>query len=246
MPRSKKTDAPDTAHAVELTAGLIERLACPTDGKSQAFLRDTKAPGLRVRVTKTGAKSFVFEAKLNRNTIRPTIGDVKSWTIEQARMEARRMSVMVDNGQDPREVARQQEAQRKAARQREQLQAMTVGEAWAAYLQERRPFWGERHYSDHLKMSAPGGQPVKRGVKLDGRKSRPLTMAGPLYPLLALKLSDLTPAVVEAWAAENAKTRPTYARLCWRCLKVFLNWCAERPVLMDVIHAKNPAATKRA
>lgn len=34
------------------------------------------------------AKSFVFEAKLNRDTIRRTIGDVRAWNIEKARKEA--------------------------------------------------------------------------------------------------------------------------------------------------------------
>jgi hypothetical protein len=58
MARPKKTDAPDLSEAQELTAGLIERLTCRTDIKAQAFLRDTKAPGLRVRVTNTGCKSF--------------------------------------------------------------------------------------------------------------------------------------------------------------------------------------------
>ena len=55
MARPKKTDAPDTTQAIDLTAGTIERLTCRTDTKAQAFLRDTKAPGLRVRVTNTGA-----------------------------------------------------------------------------------------------------------------------------------------------------------------------------------------------
>jgi len=75
-----KNDAPiDLTVAHDLTAGLIERLTCPDD-KQQVFMRDSKAPGLRVRAT-AGAKSFVFEAKLNKQTIRRTIGNVKSWTI---------------------------------------------------------------------------------------------------------------------------------------------------------------------
>ena len=77
MARPKKTDAPDLSEAQDLTAGLIECLACPAS-KLQTFMRDTKAPGLRVRVTAAGAKSFVFEAKLNRQTIRRTIGDVRA------------------------------------------------------------------------------------------------------------------------------------------------------------------------
>ena len=88
MARPKKSDAPDLSEAQELTAGAIERLTCPT-GKQQAFMRDTKAPGLRVRVTAAGAKSYVFEAKLNRQTIRRTLGDVRTLSIEDARDAAR-------------------------------------------------------------------------------------------------------------------------------------------------------------
>ena len=50
MARPRKTDAPDLSERVNLTAGTIERLTCP-DGKQQAFMRDSEAPGLRVRVT---------------------------------------------------------------------------------------------------------------------------------------------------------------------------------------------------
>jgi integrase len=154
--------------------------------------------------------------------------------------------VLLDTKQDPRELDRQQQASREAKRQQEQVQALTVSDAWAMYLQERRAHWGERHYSDHLKMSAAGGEPTKRGVKLEPGKPRPLKQPGPVYSLLALRLAELTPDVVEAWAAEQAKTRPTYARLCWRCLKVFLNWCAEQASMAQVMPAKNPATTKKA
>ena len=98
MARAKKTDAPDLTEAQDLTAGLIDRLTCPA-GKLQAFLRDSKAPGLRVRATPASAKnpdgfkSFVFEAKLKRQTIRRTIGDVRAWTIEAARTEANRLTL---------------------------------------------------------------------------------------------------------------------------------------------------------
>jgi hypothetical protein len=95
MARPKKTDAPDTTQAIELTAGAIDRLTCRTDTKAQAFLRDSKAPGLRVRVTNTGAKSFVFEAKLNRQTIRRTIGDVKSYADLQLMMEKVQIAITV-------------------------------------------------------------------------------------------------------------------------------------------------------
>ena len=239
MARPKKSEAPDLSDRVNLTAGVIERLTCPA-GKQQAFMRDSEAPGLRVRVTAAGAKSFVYEAKLDRQTIRRTIGDVKLWSIEQARTEARRLAVVLDNGQDPREIERQQQAAKAAERAAETAQAVTVGEVWAVYLEARRPHWGERHYTDHAKLVQAGGELSKRGTR-----GRGVTVAGPLHPLMALALRDLTASVIEAWAAREAQTRPTSARLAWRCLKAFLSWCAEQPEYAPAMPSANPAKTKK-
>ena len=129
MGRPHKHSVVDLSQPHELTAGLIERLHCPAD-KSQAFLRDRKAPTLRVRVTLSGAKAFVFEAKLGRQTIRRTIGDVRSWTIEAARAEANRQRVLVDKGADPRELERQAAEARRVTAVREASHARTVGEVW--------------------------------------------------------------------------------------------------------------------
>ena len=151
----------------ELTVGLIERLKCPPD-KGQAFLRDRKAPSLRVRVTASGAKAFVFEAKLGRETIRRTIGDVRSWTIEAARMEANRLRVQVDSGTDPREVETQQRAARQAKAATVAAEAITVGEAWTDYVESRKDRWGDLHYRDHIAKSKTWGLPAVRGTR--GRK----------------------------------------------------------------------------
>lgn len=240
MARPKKTDTPDIAERINLTAGAIDRLACPA-GKQQAFMRDSEAPGLRVRVTAAGAKSFVYEAKLDRQTIRRTIGDVKLWSIEQARTEARRLAVVLDNGQDPREIERQQQADKAAAKATAAVQAVTVGEVWAVYLEARRAHWGARHHADHVKLVQAGGEVSKRGTR-----GRGVTVAGPLHPLMGLALRDLTAPVIEAWAAREAQTRPTSARLAWRCLKAFLSWCAEQPEYAPAMPSVNPAKTKKA
>jgi integrase len=246
--RPKNTEAPDLSQRISLTVGAIERLTCRADQKAQAFLRDSGAPGLRVRVTNTGAKSFVFESKLNRQTIRRTIGDVKTWSIEQARAEARRLAVMLDGGVDPREVDRQQQAEKAAhvasaiaQANIEKLAAVTVGEVWGFYLEARRAHWGELHYKDHVKLARAGGELAKRGT--DGRG---MTIDMPLYPLMALRLRDLDAVTIEAWAIKEAKTRPTSARLAWRLLKVFLNWCAEQPQYASLMPPKNAAATRKA
>ncbi len=239
MARPKKTDTPDLAQSIDLTAGVIERLTCPAD-KQQVFLRDSKAPGLRVRATpasaknKDGVKAFVFEAKLNRQTIRRTIGDVRAWSIEAARTEANRLRVMLDTGTDPRDVERQQQATKDAAA----VQTAPASEAWNAYLQARRPHWGERHYRDHEDLSAAGGIPRKRGEGL--------TIAGALHSLLALPIGELTPAQVQLWAEREAKTRPTQARLAWRLLRAFLSWCNEEPLYAPILAGVNAAKNKKA
>ncbi len=240
MARPKKDSAPDLGESHELTAGLIERLTCRTDIKAQAFLRDSKAPGLRVRVTNTGAKSFVFEAKLNRQTIRRTIGDVRSWTIEAARVEANRLRVTLDAGQDPRELERQEQEAKAASKAAAAVQAVTVGEAWTAYISERKLHWGERHHSEHVLMMSAGGAPLRR--RTPGRTA---TAPGILHPLMAMPLRDLTAPVIEEWAAREAKTRPAAARLAWRCLKAFLAWCSEQSQYAPVVRGNNPAKTTK-
>ena len=239
MARPKKTDAPDLSEAQDLTAGLIERLACPA-GKLQTFMRDTKAPGLRVRVTAAGAKSFVFEAKLNRQTIRSTIGDVRAWSIDAARNEANRLRVTLDGGTDPREVERDRQTAAVEKKAASAIHAVTVSEVWTIYLEARRPQWGERHYKDHLTLSKAGGDVTQRGTR-----GRGVTIAGPLHSLLALPLREIDAPTIEAWAAQETKTRPTPARLAWRCLKAFLGWCAEQPQYAPVLPSVNPAKTKK-
>ena len=60
-----------------------------------------------------------------------------------------------------------------------------------------------------------------------------------------VRLTDLNVQRVEAWAKAEAATRPTSARLAWRMLKVFLNWCAAHPVYGEII-TSNPAQSKKA
>lgn len=237
MARPKKNDAPDLTIAHDLTSGVIERLQCPPD-KPQAFLRDSKSPSLRVRVTPPskknpeGVKAFVFEAKLKRETLRLTLGDVRSWTIEDARIEANRLRVLVDKGTDPRELERQKEAAAAALQATAVAQAVTVGDAWAIYVAERRAYWGVRHYENHLEMTRPGGEARKRA-------KGPKTLPGPIAPLLPLRLVDLNGDAVHAWAKQESKTRPASVRLGLRLLKAFLRWCSNEAQYAQYV---NPAA----
>ena len=232
MARPKKTDALDLKQAIDLTAGAIERLTCRTDVKAQAFLRDTKAPGLRVRVTNTGAKSFVFEAKLDRQTIRRTIGDVRAWTIEAARGEANRLRVMFDAGTDPRELERQREADKSAKAVADTANAVTVGDLWPRYLSEGRPkrkdAWKPGYRADIEAMAGAGGITKKRG--------QGVTRPGPLFPLLVLALVDVTEDALQVWFEREATTSKHQAARALMMFRGFLRWCAARPEYRQLIN----------
>ena len=241
MARTKNNTQVDLTVTHELSHGLIERLSCPP-GLPKAFLRDKDVTGLKVRVTENGAKAFVYEAKLNNKAISKTLGKFPIMSIEEAKDRARELAKVVKTDkQDPRELQRQQQATQAAERAAVAVQSVTVGEVWTQYLAERQPHWGERHYRDHNIMAAAGGEKKTRGTRV----GKGLTIPGPIYPLLALRLSALTSDAIEAWAAKEAMTRRTYGRLAWRCLKAFLTWCSEQSDYKRLVPV-NPAKTKKA
>ena len=232
---------------IAFTAGRVSGFKCPPD-KKQAFMWDVTAPGLGLRATPAGKPAYVFQSVYQGKDIRLTIGSPAAWSIPDAQAKARELQRLIDEGKDPRDLKREAIAAVEAKRQQEQEQeqadkvaAVTVGEAWAAYVAERTPHWGDLHRKDHERLTRAGGEPAKRGTR-----GRGVTIAGPLHPLLGLALRDLTAPVIEAWAAREAQTRPTAARLAWRLLKAFLGWCAEQPEYAPVLPSVNPAKTKKA
>lgn len=212
---------------VKFTAGRVSGFKCE-EGKSQSFLWDSESPGLGLRATANGAKSYMFQAKLNGQAIRITIGAPGTWTILEAQAEARRLKVIIDNGQDPRQVraagleaeqdardARQAEAEAKQIQDRRET--LTLGMVWPLYVESRRKRWSEWHIRDHANVVRVGGVQKVRG--------KGVTEPGPLASLLDVRLSDLTGKHIGAWLAKEADTRPTQAALSFRLLSVFINWC---------------------
>lgn len=231
---------PASTSRVRLTAGRVASFTCPP-GKSQAFLWDTESPALTLRATPSGRKTYVFESRLQSGeNVRMSIGTAADWNLQKARTRASELKSLVDLGKDPREVELQQQAAIAAERAAAAALTATVREAWDSYLEDRRPFWGERHYQDHLTKAQPGGEPAMRGTR--GRK---VTIAGPLYPLMSLQLRELTAERIAKWASDETKTRPTVARLAWRLLRAFLAWCAEQDAYKGVLAEGNPAKTRK-
>ena len=220
---------------IAFTAGRVRGFRCPID-KDQAFLWDADTKGLGLRATHAGQPSYVFQSEYQSKTIRLTIGSPKAWTIPLAQQKARELQRQIDEGRDPREVKAARTAADLATRETDRNHSAIVAEVWAVYTAERRPHWGARHYKDHIDKAFAGGQRFKRGAGT--------TRAGPLFPLMALTLRELDATTVEEWAAKEAQTRPTSARLAWRLLKGFLGWCAEQPAYAKLLSG-NPAKTKK-
>lgn len=216
---------------VKFTAGRIRDFLCdPT--KAQTFFWDSEAPGLAVRVTPAGAKTYVFQAKLAGNALRVKVGDTRTWGIDEARAEARRMRALVDQGIDPRQEKADRIAVIEAQAEETRREAVTVSDAWKAYLKARSPKWSERHLQNHMALAKPGGEPRGRGR----RKGEPTTtLPGPIHSLMEKPLRDLDSDTVKGWLETQAARGPTQASQAYRALRAFLGWCADRAEYRDQV-----------
>lgn len=224
-----------------LTIKRIESITC-RPGKRQDFHWDGDVPGLGVRVTENGAKSFVFEGKLRGKTIRMTLGDVRVWPLSTvwddtgkrevqrgAREEAKRLRTLIDQGKDPRQVAADEitteqskriaQASAQVAKEHEERRSkVTLGEAWETYIanppKRNGKSWGKLHMRDHRKLIAP-----------ELTKGERTSTAGALASLAPLPLKAITSVRVGKWLEVETAHRPTQAALAFRLLRAFLNWC---------------------
>lgn len=214
------------------TSARIDAFRC-AEGRQQSIYWDGKTPGLGLRVTLNGAKSFIFETTLNGKTLRITIGDVRTWSIGQAQAKATAFKAQTDSGIDPRKVLADQVAAGKAAEVAKDRaievaaatalrRSITLGDVWPEYIADRlatrQKGWSDDHLASHYKMIQAGGAPRCRSPKL--------TTAGPLFALSSIPLVDLTVERIEEWAKWEAKARPSSARSAWRLLKACMNWCS--------------------
>ena len=223
------SDPRDGANMVEkenFTAERVARFRCEP-GKQQSIFWDAKAPGLGLRVTKAGAKSYIFEAWMHGKSLRVTIGDVRTWPISKAQAEANHLRTLTDQGIDPRQQAAEQRAKAESAHAKAKSQAAMVSEAWAAYLAHHKKRWGDRHMADHLNLSQAGGAAKKRG--------KGVTVPGVLRPLLNMRMADINAAALIEWQANEARTRANNARQGFEMFRAFWRWCASRPEYAAIV-----------
>lgn len=223
------------------TVGRVAGYKC-RNGKLQEFKWDSAQAGLALRVTAKGSRSYVFQSRTSSGqTVRMTIGEPASWSIPEARAEARRLQKLIDQGKDPRSekaalVARHV-AERAAAKVERQRMEVTGLDAWLAYCEERRPSWSELNYADNVAFATAGGVQRKR--------AKGTTKPGPLYALLNRPLALIDAETVEKWVTRETRTRPARAALGFRLLRAFVNWCAEHPEYRGIVNA-DACKSKRA
>jgi integrase len=224
---------------INFTAERVLVFKCE-EGKQQSLFWDAKTPGLGLRVTMGGTRSYIFETRLHGKTIRITIGDTRTWTVVKAQNAATRYKGQTDEGIDPRQVKIDQQATEHAAKEVASATAIresiTLGGVWPEYVKERSPQWATHHIAAHRKLIQAGGEPRKRSSKL--------TEPGPLASLASIRLVDLSMERLEAWARVEALTRPSSARLAMRLLKAFLNWCSVHPTYSTVVTSNAAKSTR--
>jgi integrase len=130
------------------TKDYLTALPKPEPGKRAAYL-DAKTPGLQIRVTETGSKTFsVYRRMKGGQPERVTLGRFPAMSIEQARKLAARVNAEIEEGANPAQVKRVKRGE------------MTFAELFKEY--------GDRHgskkrswstdqsmYSCHLQSLAP-------------------------------------------------------------------------------------------
>jgi len=163
-----------------LTVERIKRFACPS-GSAQAFLWDQDVRHLAVRATANGSKAFIYEGKLDRKTVRITIGKASDWILSDARAEARRLQTLIDRGIDPREQERARKQERddqKAAA--EAKQNYTLKALLAAY-------------TDHLEAQgkARSARSARSAVKVHVLEADPALSEKPATDITPHNVADL-------------------------------------------------------
>ena len=69
---------------------------------------------------------------------------------------------------------------------------------------ERGKRWGARHLADHENLAQVGGKKKKRGAGF--------TRTGVLYPMLQMRMFEVTSDALKEWQKKEAETRANNAR----------------------------------
>lgn len=109
----------------KITKSYVDRLSTPETG--QAFVRDIELKGFAVRITSSGAKSFILEKRIDGKVKWLTLGRYPELTVEQARKEAHKLLGHIAVGRNPA-----------AEKKQEALQGTTLKQAFDDFVKTRK------------------------------------------------------------------------------------------------------------
>jgi integrase len=107
---------------INFTKTTLIALPTPATGQRVTY-HDSKTPGLQVRVTSNGVKTFCVFRKVHGKPERVTLGRFPDMTVEQARKRAAEVNAEIAKGESP------------ASKRRENRAEMTFAEFWNEYLE---------------------------------------------------------------------------------------------------------------
>jgi len=194
---------------VKLTDARVAALTAPMSG--QEFIWDSEVRGFGVRITPTGTKSWIAQAKINKSTRRETIGRCDRLPIRftdengreaGARHRAKQLLLQMADGIDPREAKRV-----KAAKE------ITLQAAVDDYLLNNQTKNGE----------------LRPNTKRDIEQAMDSTFAD----WLGNPVSGITRAMCRELFEKITKTAPVKANRDFRYLRAVLNRARENGATED-------------
>ncbi len=135
---------------VNFTKAFIEGLSAP-EGDNRVIYRDAKVPGLQLRVTPSGVKTFFSRRRIKGGeSERITLGRFPDMTIEMARKKADAVNAQVSDGKNPADVKRSLKAE------------LTFGDLFAEYLDRhakvKKRSWARDEANYRLYLESPLGK----------------------------------------------------------------------------------------
>jgi integrase len=212
-----------TVNRFSFTAKEVQTRPCKP-GQKSSFYYDSVAPGLGLRVSAGGARTYIFEARIDsrKSPVRTTIGQISNWPLEKARKRVHELRRLADLGQDPREAEKERERQADAEAAAARRAGVTVGKAWEDYYERHiKKNAGVHHRTSHQNAMRLEGEPKKQGEGV--------RVAGPLAVFYTRTLSSLTPAELTSWLEHERVHRPTGVAGAFRLFRAFGNWCEDQP-----------------
>jgi integrase len=144
------------AERFHFTKASIQALKAPTAG-ARATYYDTKIPGLQLRVTPAGVKTFsLFRRVKGSGPERITVGTFDNTTVEQARKRAAQINSAIDGGANPAAVKR--------AHKSELVFAELFREYIDRHAKPRKRTWPEDQSKYELYLAKPLGPKKLSGI----------------------------------------------------------------------------------